>query len=196
MMTKNIKTVCVYCGASNNVDKGYFDLARGIGHALALANKEVVYGGGHVGLMGTVADSTLNAGGTVTGIIPHHLFVREKQHEGLSRLIVVDSMHDRKSKMVEQSDAFVILPGGFGTMDETFEIITWKQLGLHDKPIILMNHDGYWDAFVELTKSIVDHGFAKKSDLSLFEVVNSAQDLVPALDNASPQDFKADTSSI
>lgn len=196
MTKRTLQTVCVYCGSSNTASKNYFDMASQVGKILAKNGMDIIYGGGHVGLMGTVADSALIAGGNVTGIIPHHLFVREVQHEGLTRLIVVDNMHERKAKMVEQSDAFVILPGGFGTMDETFEIITWKQLGLHDKPVILLNFEGYWDPFVSLAQNIVAHNFATSEDMNLFTVVEGTENLINTLDKAIPQSFEADLSSI
>lgn len=188
-MDHKVKSVCVYCGASGRVDKSYFDLATLSGKFLAQSGKSLVYGGSHIGLMGTVADAVLENGGEVVGIIPHHLFAKEPQHEGITRLIVVDTMHDRKAKMVELADAFVILPGGLGTMEEAFEIITWKQLGLHDKPVILMNFNGYWDGFVSLVQNIVDRGFAKPEHLDLFAVISDPADLPKALDASSPPEF-------
>ena len=143
---KDVFSVCVYCGSSSRVSDTYKDAAHQLGTLLGENGHQLVYGGGRVGLMGIVADATLAAGGSVVGIIPEHIQVLEVEHTGLTELLVVDSMHTRKRMMVDRSDAFVVLPGGLGTLDETFEILTWKQLRLHDKPIVVANIDGYWDA--------------------------------------------------
>ena len=129
----------------SRVSDTYKDAAHQLGTLLGQNGHQLVYGGGRVGLMGIVADATLAAGGPVVGIIPEHIQVLEVEHTGLTELLVVDSMHTRKRMMVDRSDAFVVLPGGLGTLDETFEILTWKQLRLHDKPIVVANIDGYWD---------------------------------------------------
>src|ERR1700733_5605923 len=137
-----LKSVCLYCGSANSVAERYKHIAREVSAALAKRKLEIVYGGGHVGLMGIVADAALQAGGRVIGIIPEHIRAQEIQHTGLTELHVVPDMHTRKRMMVERSDAFVVLPGGLGTLDETLEIITWKKLKLHAKPIILFNDGG------------------------------------------------------
>jgi uncharacterized protein (TIGR00730 family) len=145
-------TVCVYAGSNPGTDPAHAEAARALGTLLASRGIGVVYGGGRVGLMGVVADAALAAGGTVVGIIPAQLDRREIAHPGLTELIVVDTMHERKTLMAERSDAFVALPGGLGTIEELVEAATWTQLGIHDKPVGLLDSAGYWaplDAFLE-----------------------------------------------
>jgi hypothetical protein len=175
------RTVCVYCGASGAVREEYKTAARETGMMLAQRGAKVVYGGGHVGLMGIVADAALVAGGHVTGIIPRHIEEREVSHTTLSELVVVDTMHERKTMMVGRSDAFLILPGGFGTMDEFFEILTWRQLRLHAKPVVLANIGGFWDPLVRLMEHQVAEGFARASDLSFITVASSVAQAVDVL---------------
>lgn len=177
-----IKSVCVYCGSSSKVDQQYKDVAHEVGTMLAGNDLVTVYGGGRVGLMGIVADAALSAGGDVIGIIPEHILVKEVQHTKLTELLVVDSMHTRKRLMVNRSDAFVILPGGLGTLDETFEILTWKQLKLHDKPVILVNIDGYWQPLLDMMDNIIHEGFAHPDHRNLYTVVDSIDMLIPALE--------------
>jgi uncharacterized protein (TIGR00730 family) len=180
----SIKRLCVYCGS---FDAMYRDAARDLGTALASSGIELVYGGGRIGLMGIVADAVLAGGGQVTGIIPAHLHDREVGHSGLSKLLVVGSMHERKRVMFEMSDAFAVLPGGLGTLDEAFEMITWKQLRLHDKPIVIVNVDGYWDKLVALIDHVIDSGFARPSARRHFRVVDRVEDVIPALlDSGEP----------
>ncbi|HEX9837133.1 MAG TPA: TIGR00730 family Rossman fold protein [Alphaproteobacteria bacterium] len=163
-----VRSVCVYCGASGRVAKRYLDAAAAMGRGLAERRLRLVFGGGHVGLMGVMADAALAAGGEVHGVIPRHLMDRELGHGGLTRLHVVASMHERKQRMFDLADAFVALPGGVGTLDETIEVLTWKQLGMHDKPIVLLNLDGYWDRFVELIEAVIGEGFAPPATARLF----------------------------
>lgn len=144
----------------------------------------LVYGGGRVGLMGLVADATLAAGGKVVGIIPEHIKSREVDHTELTELYVVESMHMRKQMMVDRSDAFVVLPGGLGTLDEFFEIMTWRQLGLHDKPIIVVNIGEYWTALLHLIDVMVNEGFVRAADRDCVVVVDSVDDVIPALSTA------------
>jgi len=177
----SVRRVCVYCGSSGRVDEKYRAAATRLGMILAGAGIELVYGGGRVGLMGLVADAALAAGGRVTGIIPTHLHDREVGHHGLSELLIVDNMHERKRRMFELSDAFVVLPGGLGTLDETMEIVTWKQLGLHDKPVVIVDVAGYWTPLIELIEHAVVSGFAARSALQLYRVVPRVEDLLPAL---------------
>lgn len=188
------RTVCVYCGSSGAVREEYKTAARESGMMLAQRGANVVYGGGHVGLMGIVADSALRAGAHVTGIIPRHIEEREVSHTSLSELIVVDTMHERKTIMVERSDAFLILPGGFGTMDEFFEIITWRQLRLHAKPVVLANVGGFWDPLVRLMQHQVAEGFARASDMSFVTVAESVQQAVDVLMAQPVSGAPADTS--
>jgi uncharacterized protein (TIGR00730 family) len=181
-----VNSVCVYCGSANRVDATFKNIAHEVGTAIASQKKRLVYGGGRVGLMGIVADSALNAGGEVIGVIPQHIQAREIQHTGLTELHVVDDMHTRKRMMVERSDAFVILPGGFGTLDETFEILTWKQLQLHSKPIVIFNAYGYWDKLISLVEGMVGCGFAQPSNLELFTVVRDIPGMFAAFERSTP----------
>lgn len=181
--SKLSKTVCVYCGSSN-VDQIYKDAAIDTGEILAGEACRVIYGGGNVGLMGLVADTALKNGAEVVGIIPHHIEDREIGHEGLTELHVVDTMHERKQMMAERADAFVILPGGLGTLDEFFEIVTWKQLGLHDKPVVLVNVNNYWTRMIEAVDHIAGEGFMRATDRNLFIVVDKPGDIPQAIRNA------------
>lgn len=176
-----VKSLCVYCGASDRVDAAYRQAAVDLGTRLAESGIELVYGGGRIGLMGRLADAVRLAGGRVTGIIPAHLHDREIGHHGISELIVVGSMHERKQLMFERSDAFAVLPGGIGTIEEAFEIITWKQLRLHDKPIVLVDIAGYWQPFQSLVDHVIDSGFAGPSVRGLFQVADSIDGLLKAL---------------
>jgi len=180
----SVKRLCVYCGSSSRVDAIYRDAARTLGSILAAAGIELVYGGGRVGLMGILADAVLAGGGRVTGIIPAHLHDAEVGHHGISELLVVGSMHERKRLMFERSDAFVALPGGLGTLDETFEILTWKQLRLHDKPIVIVDVGGYWRKLLALIDQIVDEGFAAPGILGHFQTVERVEDVLPAISAA------------
>ncbi|MGE3622643.1 MAG: TIGR00730 family Rossman fold protein [Bdellovibrionales bacterium] len=176
-----LRSVCVYCGSANNLSPHYKKIALEVSTALAKRGLDLVYGGGHVGLMGIVADAALAAGGKVVGIIPEHIRAQEIQHTGLTKLHVVPDMHTRKRMMVENSDAFVILPGGLGTLDETFEIITWKKLHLHSKPIIIYNEGGFWNPLIQLIGHMVAENFAARKDLDLFTTVTSVDDMLAAL---------------
>jgi uncharacterized protein (TIGR00730 family) len=180
----SISSVCVYCGSSDNVAQSFKTLAHDVSTTLAQHKLNLVYGGGHVGLMGIVADSAIKAGTKVVGIIPEHIRALEVQHMGLTELHVVPDMHTRKRMMVERSDAFVILPGGLGTLDETFEILTWKKLRLHNKPIIIFNQDGYWDPLLALMDRMIAEGFALPSDAVLYKVVTTIDSLMAALDES------------
>lgn len=182
----NIRSVCVYCGSSNYVDEAYKQAAKQTGHLLATAGLEIVYGGGNVGLMGITADAALAAGGRVIGIIPDHIQKFEVDHTGLTELHVVDSMHTRKRMMVERSDAFIVLPGGIGTLDEMFEIITWRQLQLHAKPVIIVNINGFWDPLLALMDHMQATGFMRKPNLpgassQLYQIVNDVESILPLL---------------
>lgn len=184
MTNHSKKIVCVYCGASSRVDQKYKDLAVKVGTDLAKGGWGIVYGGGRVGLMGLTADAAMKAGAHVVGIIPGHIDEREVRNEELSELHVVDTMHERKQMMAERADAFLILPGGLGTMDEFFEITTWKQLGLHDKPIIVLNAYGYWDHMIGLVEHMMKENFMKPGDRALFDVVDDPDDIFTAMDGS------------
>ena len=154
-----MKSVCVFCGSSDGARPAYADAARAFGRMLAMRGLTLVYGGGNVGMMRQLADAVLEAGGRVVGVIPEQLVDRERAHRGVSELRVVGSMHERKALMVALSDAFIALPGGFGTLDELFEVLTWAQLGLHHKPCALLNVDGYFDHLVSLVERARVDGF-------------------------------------
>ncbi len=192
-MTNNIQNVCVYCGSSSRVDDKFKEAATLMGQLIAKENWGVVYGGGRVGLMGLVADAALENGGSVIGIIPEHIQEREVEHNDLTELHVVDTMHVRKQMMVDKSQAFVILAGGLGTLDELFELLTWKQLGLHDKPIVIVNINGYWTKMLDAVKHIAGEGFMRDEDLDLFMVVDRVEDVPEAIKNAPVEKFDPTT---
>jgi uncharacterized protein (TIGR00730 family) len=182
---QQIRRVCVYCGSAGAVDERYREAARELGARLAEAGLELVYGGGRIGLMGIVADAALAAGGRVVGIIPGLLRDAELAHPGITELVVAGSMHDRKRLMAERSDAFAVLPGGIGTLDETFEILTWRHLGLHDKPIFVVDVAGYWRPLSALFDHLVAQGFARPLVGRLLRVVPSVAALMAALARAA-----------
>jgi uncharacterized protein (TIGR00730 family) len=181
----NIRRLCVYCGSSGAVDRQYREAAIELGARLAAARIGLVYGGGRVGLMGLLADAALAGGGEVVGIIPSRLRNAELAHPGTTELVVVESMHERKRLMAEKADAFAILPGGIGTLDEMFEILSWKQLGLHDKPILLADIGGYWAPLRALLGDIVTKGFARPETRDLLRVVPTVATLMAALEVAA-----------
>ncbi|CAO4145168.1 Putative cytokinin riboside 5'-monophosphate phosphoribohydrolase [Methylorubrum aminovorans] len=157
-----LTSVCVYCGSGFGGDPAFADAARRLGTALARAGVKLVYGGGNVGLMGTVAGATLDAGGTVTGIIPDFLKSRERMLDAVQDTIVVSDMHTRKRLMFDRADAFVALPGGIGTLEELVEQLTWAQLGQHRKPILLLSVNGFWDPLITLIDHMRAHGFIRE----------------------------------
>ncbi len=177
-------SVCVYCGSRPGALKVYSAQATELGTALAEAGMRLVYGAGDVGLMGMVARASKQAGGTTFGVIPQHLLDREVGKRDLDTFIVTETMHERKKVMVMNADAIVVLPGGAGSLDEFFEVLTWRQLGLHSKPIFLMNSSGYWDKLNDLLNHIVDQGFADHTILDLFETVSDVAELMSALHRA------------
>jgi len=176
-----IKRLCVYCGSSGAVEASYREAASELGARLAAAGIELVYGGGRVGLMGLLADAALIGGGKVTGVIPTRLLRAEVAHSGVTQLVVVESMHVRKRLMAEKVDAFAVLPGGIGTLDELFETLSWKQLDLHDKPILLVDIGGYWAPLRKLLDHIVVNDFAREQTRGLLHVVPSVSALMTAL---------------
>ena len=176
-----LDALCVYCGSSSRGPESHKTAARRLGQILGQSGIQLVYGGGRVGLMGIVADAVLAAGGEVIGVIPRFLDEYEIGHTNVTRLEVVDSMHERKARMAQLSAGFVVLPGGLGTLDETFEIITWKQLGLHDKPIVVADIDGYWDSLKQLVEGIVTDGYARPENAALATFVDAVDDIIPAL---------------
>ena len=180
----SVSSVCVYCGSSDRGDPAHLEAATRLGTLLGERGIDLVYGGGRIGLMGIAADATLAAGGRVVGIIPRHLDEVEVAHPGLSELIVTDNMHDRKRAMFERADAFVSLPGGLGTLDETFEIVTWKQLGLHDKPVIIADIAGYWAPLRTMLEAVIAGAYAKPSARELYQIVESVDEILPAIEAA------------
>ena len=178
---KKIRRLCVYCGSSGAVEASYREAASELGARLGAAGIELVYGGGRVGLMGLLADAALIGGGKVTGVIPTRLLRAEVAHSGVTELVVVESMHVRKRLMAEKVDAFAVLPGGIGTLDELFETLSWKQLDLHDKPILLVDIGGYWAPLRKLLDHIVVNDFAREQTRGLLHVVPSVSALMTAL---------------
>jgi uncharacterized protein (TIGR00730 family) len=177
-----VRQVCVFCGASSGRSPSYADAARALGAELARRDLGLVYGGGRVGLMGAVADAALAAGGEAVGVIPQELVVRELAHGGLTELRVVDSLHERKALMAELADGFVALPGGFGTLDELLEQLTWSQLGLHAKPVGLLDVDEYWRPLIELARHATEQGFVRESDLAAIAVAAEPDALLDRLE--------------
>ncbi|CUH47829.1 TIGR00730 family Rossman fold protein [Ruegeria atlantica] len=157
------KSVCVYCGSRNGANPAYSEAAQHFGTLLAEEGWRLVYGAGDVGLMGEVARAAQSAGGDTFGVIPVHLLQREVGKTDLTRFVVTETMHERKKVMIMNADAVIVLPGGPGSLDELFEALTWRQLGLHDKPILVMNVDGYWDTLHELLQQVIGQGFADAS---------------------------------
>jgi uncharacterized protein (TIGR00730 family) len=154
----SLQSICVFCGSNGGTRSDYLRIAGSVGTRLAQRGIRIVYGGGSCGLMGAVADAALAAGGCVVGVIPHAIERRELAHRGVSELQIVGSMHERKAKMNEQSDAFLALPGGLGTYEELFEVLSWAQLGIHRKPVAILNVAGYFDPLLEM----LDHALAEK----------------------------------
>ncbi len=178
---ENGNSVCVFCGARSGVLPAYRHAARQLGTALAAEGWRLVYGAGDIGLMGTVASAAQEAGGETFGVIPSHLATRELIKPDLGRLVVTDNMHERKMLMFRNSQAVVVLPGGAGSLDEFFEVLTWRQLGLHSKPIHLMNTEGYWDRLIQLVEHVIAEGFADRSLRRYVSVADSVPDLIAQL---------------
>lgn len=181
-----IKSVCVYCGSSTVSDPRFDAPTLELGESLAKAGVRLVYGGGSPGLMGKVAMSCVRAGGEVIGIIPDGILKLESRCQDVTELHVVPSMHVRKQMMAEKSDAFVVMPGGLGTLDETFEILTWKYLGLHNKPVIIANIDGYWTPMLDLISSMAKSGFVRQEHLGTFVVADSIKDVMDIIASGAP----------
>lgn len=176
-----IKSLCIFCGSRNGTDPIHRAQAERLGALCGRNGIEVIYGGGHVGLMGAVADAAMAAGGSVVGIIPEHLLQREVGHRGISELIVTDDMFERKDRMLACADAFVALPGGLGTLDEFFEVLTLHQLGRHQKPMVLVNIGGFWDPLIALIRGLVTADFAGKNALDMFQTLEHVDQVLPAL---------------
>lgn len=173
-----MKSIAVFCGSANGHDAVYHEAAFHTGRTLAQQGIQVVYGGARIGLMGAVADGALQAGGMVTGVLPYFLQTKEVAHDTLTDLIIVETMHQRKLKMHELSDGIITLPGGWGTMEELFEMLTWAQLGLHTKPIGLLNIDGYYDDLIQLCNTMQERGFLAEKYMGMLLHSNNLQDLM------------------
>lgn len=182
----NLKSVCVFCGASPGARPIYREAAENLGHSLAERGLTLVYGGGAVGLMGVVADAALAAGGEVIGIIPQSLERAEIGHKGLTRLEVVDGMHARKARMAELADAFISLPGGLGTLEELFEVWTWGQLGYHAKPLGLLEVDGFYTRLTEFLDHLVAERFVREQHRTILQVSQSPGELLDLMDAWQP----------
>lgn len=168
-------TICVYCGSGPGFDPSFTQIAGEFGKLLAEKDHDLVYGGASIGVMGALANSVMDHGGSVTGVIPRDLFHKEVANTGITKLITVDDMHQRKSTMAVLSDAFVALPGGFGTMEELFEIITWNQIGIHNKPVTIFNYKGFYDPLIQMIKKAEELGFIRNienANLRIAETVN------------------------
>lgn len=183
-----MRYVCVYCASSSQVDAAYFDAAETLGRLLAANKLELVYGGGSVGLMGRIADTVLGNGGKVTGVIPAFMCEQEWDHAGVTELIVTETMHERKEKMAFMSDAAVALPGGCGTFEELLEVITWKQLGIFTKPIIIVNINGYYDPLIEMLNRAIEERFMRDLHRGIWTVVTKAEDVLVAIETSPKWD--------
>lgn len=170
--------ICVFCGSSMGGNPVYTHAARKLGQVLAAGNHTLVYGGGNIGLMGEVADATLHHGGKVIGVIPDFLMKKEVGHQELTQLEVVSSMHERKKRMADLSDAFITMPGGWGTLDETAEILTWKQLGLVNQPLGILNVNGFFDTLLAQMNAMVNEGFLRPANLNTVLVSDSPEKLM------------------
>lgn len=173
--------VCVFCGSASGENPVYAESAGKLGILLARSGIRLVYGGGNIGLMGVVADSVITAGGEVTGVIPAFLLNREVGHRGITRLEVVDSMHERKQRMADLADAFIALPGGWGTMEELAEILTWKQLGLISQPVLLLNTNHFFDPLLDQMRLMVKEGFLQPGYFNFLRVENTPEQILTAL---------------
>lgn len=176
--------ICVYCGSSSGNNPDIINRAGEFGKLLAENNHNLIYGGSSLGIMGTIADSVMINGGEVIGVIPENLFSKEVAHRGITRLITVKNMHQRKSHMAELADAFVAFPGGFGTMEELFEIITWNQIGLLNKPVTIMNLNGYYNSLIEMMDQSVEAGFIKPENRKIVQVAETLEECLELCDQA------------
>ncbi|MBQ4056369.1 MAG: TIGR00730 family Rossman fold protein [Bacteroidaceae bacterium] len=177
----SIKNVCVYCASSTKIAPVYFASAESLGRLLAMRGINLINGAGSIGLMGTVSNAALEAGGTVTGVIPRFMVEQNWHHTGLTKLVETENMHERKLLMVEMSDGVIALPGGCGTMEELLEIITWKQLGLYLKPIVILNVDGFFDSLLEMLQRAIDENFMRKEHGAIWQVAQTPEEALDLL---------------
>ena len=176
-----ITSVCVYCASSTKIDSAYFEAARELGTLLGQRRIRLINGAGGIGLMSTTSDAVLAAGGEVTGVIPHFMVEQNWHHTGLTELIEVESMHERKQKMADLSDAVIALPGGCGTLEELLEIITWKQLGLYLNPIVILNVNGFFDPLLEMLEKAIDENFMRRQHGDIWKVAQTPEEAVQLL---------------
>lgn len=177
----SIKNVCVYCASSTKIAPVYFASAESLGRLLAMCGINLINGAGSIGLMGTVSNAALEAGGTVTGVIPRFMVEQNWHHTGLTKLVETENMHERKQLMAEMSDGVIALPGGCGTMEELLEIITWKQLGLYLKPIVILNVDGFFDSLLEMLQRAIDENFMRKEHGAIWQVAQTPEEALDLL---------------
>ena len=187
----SMQTICVYCAASTQIKAEYFEATARLGKILAHENISVVFGGGSSGLMGKLADSMLAANGKITGVIPRFMCEEDWHHNELSKLIVVETMHERKALMAEMADAIVALPGGCGTLEELLEAITWKQLGIINKPIVIVNMNGYYDSMIEMLHRAAEEKFMREVHKNMWEVVDTPEEVLNAIANSENWDSNA-----
>ena len=183
-----LHSLCVYCGSSDRVAEEYRRVAHQLGETMAVQGFQLVYGAGSTGLMGSLAEGALNAGGEVVGVIPSYFNTPQLAHSRLTRLEVVDTIHQRKSRMAELADAFIALPGGYGTFEELFEMLTWAQIGLHQKPIGLLNISSYFDPLLAMIENALREGFIYEEHLTLFVYADNVEGLLDALQNHQSPD--------
>jgi uncharacterized protein (TIGR00730 family) len=174
----SIRSLCVYCGSSTGHDPAHAEIARQVGVLLAANGIRLVYGGGNVGLMGILADAVMAAGGTVLGVIPVGLFETEQGHRGITELVEVGSMHERKARMAAEAEGFLALPGGLGTLEELAEILTWAQLGIHAHPVGVLNTDGFWDPILGFLDGAVEAGFMRPANRALLRQIRSVDEIL------------------
>ena len=180
-----MKRVTVFCGSNLGTDVVFKEQAFALGQSLAMEKIGLVYGGANIGLMGAIANGALSEGGEVIGVLPYFLQEKEIAHTELSSLILVETMHERKTKMNELSDGVIALPGGFGTLEEFFEMLTWAQLGLHKKPVAILNVGGFYDSLITLVQIMVDEGFLRKANQEMLLVSDNIKDLLNQMKNYS-----------
>ena len=179
MAVPSLRSLCVFCGSATGTDTIYAEAARELGRQMAKADVCLIYGGGRIGLMGAMAEAMAEAGGQIVGIIPRYLEEAEVAFGKATELLVVEDMHTRKRLMSERADAFCVMPGGLGTLDETFEILTWKQLGLHKKPIVFANLRDYWSGCLAVIENMIGAGFCRPNVRDLYTVVDSVEAILP-----------------
>jgi uncharacterized protein (TIGR00730 family) len=184
-MSRHLR-LCIYCGSNQGASPVYADTARQLGAAMARREVGMVYGGGHVGLMGVTADAVLAEGGEVIGVITEALVQAETAHRGLTRLETVDTMHERKARMADLSDGFIVLPGGFGTLDEMAEMLTWNQLGIVTKPVVLLDVDGFWAPLYQWIDGAIQHGFVRSAHRMLAQRAHTVDEALALATSSAP----------